>query len=370
MKKIVVLTYGDYNKASTWSNVPYLLTKSLKKNKNLVVKCYNIETKQNIFTYFYTFLCLLLKRKSLYFFVRSKINYLIVSRKLKKIVKRENSDTDLYIVLSYDFDLKKYTNNKVMLISDWNVEYVLEKWEKRNSYSIEKNNIERTKKSIKNANFVVSLVEDFKKYAEKKYNREILYFGMPLNTFLPSDGFESLDERKYITFIGKKSYIESAKQIINTFNTYNIDKYELHIIGMNKNDFKAVQSKNIFFHGYLDKGNSKQLESYYDIIKKSYVVINTKDNWSGMSSIGEVLYYYRPIIISPNDEAKRKFKNCSFVIFSKNNSNSLYKAIDKISNYSIKEYKKVCNEAHNFVEKYSYDNFCNEILKNVEKEDK
>lgn len=370
MQKIVVLTYGDYKRASTWSNVPYLFIKSLKKNKNLIVKCYDIETKQNVFTYFYTFLCILIKRKSLYFFVRSKINYFIVLKKLKRILKQEDSNTDLYIVLSYDFDIKKYTNKKVMFISDWNVEYVLEKWEKRNPYLIEKNNIERTKKSIIHADFVVSLVEDFKKYAERKYNREILYFGMPLNVFIPPDGFDSIEERKYITFIGKKSYIESAQQIINTFNNYNINKYELHIIGMNKKDFKGINSNNIFFHGYLDKGNSEQLKSYYNIIKKSYVVINTKENWSGMSSIGEVLYYYRPIIISPNDEAKRKFKNCSFVTFSKNDSNSLFKAINKIDNYSIEKYKKICQEAHNFVEKYSYENFCNKLLKELEKGDK
>lgn len=363
MKKIVVLTYGDANKPSTWSNVPYLLVNALKKDKNHVIKSYNIETKQNLLTYFYSFICLLINRKSRYYFVRSKINYNIVMKKIKKIVDKEDNDTDLYLLISYDYDIKKYTNKKVMLLSDWNVDYDIENWLKRKPFKSELKHLERTKTAIRNADYVVSLVESFKNYATDKYHRPVYYFGMPINAFYDSNDFNNFYTRKNITFIGKKSYIESAREVLKAFENMNLNGFELHFIGLTKKDFIKTNNSNVYFHGYLNKGKENELKDYYDIIKNSLVVINTSEKWSGLSSISEVLYYYRPIIIAKNSETLKKFgNNSSFVFYSKNNAKEIEKNIRKIMKLQIKDYRKICVDAHDFVKENTYDKFVTRLL--------
>ena len=73
MKNIVVFTSGDSSNPSTWSNVPFLLTKSLEKKGYNIIRI-DISTKNNIFTLAYTLFFKILKPKTTYYFVRSKIN--------------------------------------------------------------------------------------------------------------------------------------------------------------------------------------------------------------------------------------------------------------------------------------------------------
>lgn len=363
MKKIVVLTYGDSSNPATWSNVPYLLVNSLRKKVN--IKAYNIETKQNVFTYLFSAISIVLRRKSLYYFVRSKINYNIVTEKIKRIIEKEDNDTDMYLLLSYDYDITLYTKKKVVLLSDWSAEYIVHTWYNRDNYWIEKKYFERIKNTIKNAYEVISLVEDFKVYAEEKYKRSIKYYGMPINAFVDSNmGMNNIDNRKYITFIGKNSYKESAIKIIDAFNYFKLKSdYELHIIGMSRNDFNIEDDTKIYFHGYLDKGNENELEEYYNVLINSKMLINTNEKWAGMSSLMEALYYYVPLVISKNNEASKKFgDNNSFIFYSKNEQDDIIKEIRKICFLSKEEYRTVCFSAHSFVKGNTYDNYVDNII--------
>lgn len=367
MKKIVVFTYGNSNDPTVWSNVPYLLTKELEK-QNCELLRVNIETKQNFLTYFYSLLCKILIRKTTYYFVRSKINRIIVNRKIKKIVKKYDEWADFYISISYDFSPSPFTNKDVILVSDWPIEYAIEKRFKKNPDFLEMKDIKRHKYLLDNATYKISLFQDVATYMNKYYKGKTYYLGGLINAFESTDGYDKINNRNYITFIGKKSYIDSAQEIIKAFKL--IDKkmilsknIELHIIGMNKKDFPKVDNNRIIFHGYLNKGNDNQRKEYYNIIRHSLVIINTNDKWAGMSSILECMYYYRPIITSKYDEFVKTFGNkIDFGYYANNNYQDILNKINLLLKQSYKNYTKMAFNSHEKVKDFSYCNFVKKIL--------
>lgn len=367
MKNIVVFTYGDANNPATWSNVPYLFTKTLEKKGYNVIKI-DISTKQNLLTKAYSLLFKILKPSTTYYFVRSNLNRKIVEKKIKKTVNQYDEITDLYISISFDFSPSKYTKKKVLLISDWPLEYALEKRYNRPPDFLELKDIKRHQEIIESATYRISLFQDVATYMNEHYQNKTIYLGGLINSLYPLDGFENTDNRHYLTFIGKKSYYEAAKELIKAFNSLDKKiikqkKLELHIIGMKKNDFPNIQNENIYFHGYLNKGNKTEYETYYQIIKKSLVLINTSDKWAGMSSILEVMYYYRPIITSKYEEFLQTFgEEINFGYYSKNNSKDIKKCLEQILNLNKEDYKKLAKNANKAVKNFTYDAYLDKLI--------
>lgn len=367
MKNIIVFTYGDANNPSTWSNVPYLFTTTLEKKGYNVIKI-DISTKQNPLTLFYSLICKIIKPTTTFYFYRSKINRKIVEKKIKKAVEKYDSIADLYISISFDFSPSKYTNKKVLLISDWPLEYALEKRYNRKPDFLEKNDIKRRKEVIENATYLISLFKDVTTYMNNNYKNKTVYLGGLINSLYPLKGFDEIENRKYITFIGKKSYYESAKELIKAFQMLNSKlinnkNIELHIIGMTNKDFKHINNKNIHFHGYLNKGNKEEYEKYYNIIKNSLVIVNTNNKWAGMSSILESLYYYRPIITSKYEEFIQTFsENIDFGYYSNNNSTEIKNILEKILKMNKNEYQKLALNANKAVKNFTYDAYIDKII--------
>lgn len=366
-KNIMVLTYGDSNNPSTWSNVPYLFTKTLEEKGFNVIRI-DMSTKRTPIYFAYTLLAKIIKPSTTYYYVRSKMNRKKVNKIIKNAVDKYDDQVDLYISLSYDFSPSEYTDKKVLLFSDWPIEYALKSRYNREPDWLEKNDVERHRIIIEKADYVVSLFKDVANYMNNRFENKTYYFGGLINSFYPIEGFECIDNRNKITFIGKKSYIESAKNLINVYKKINKKiinekQLELHIIGMTKNDFIGIDDDKIFFHGYLDKGKDKEKELYYKIMKESIILVNTSEKWAGMSSITEALYYYRPIITSKYDEFIEIFgNNIKFGLFSENNEKEIKLNLEKILNMNKKEYKKMCLEAHKSVEQFTYDKYIDNIL--------
>lgn len=368
MKSIVVFVYGDANNPSTWSNVPYLFTTALEKKGYKVIR-QDISTKQNIFTLFYSLVCKIIRPSTTFYFYRSKINRKIVEKKIKRTVEKYDNCVELYISMSFDFSPSEYTKKDVVLLSDWPIEYALERRYGRLPDFLEKRDIQRHKKVIENATYVISLFQDAAEYINQNFNNKAVYLGGLINGLCDVKGFEQTDNRNYITFIGKKAYYQSAKQVVEAFEKLSpelvSDKgLELHIIGMNKGDFKNGNNPNVFFHGYLSKGKKDEYEEYYDIMRRSMVLINTNKKWAGMSSILEAMYYYRPIITSKYEEFVKTFgENINFGFYCENDSDEIKKCIEKISASEEDEYKALSINAHTAVKDFTYASFVEKIEK-------
>ena len=218
---------------------------------------------------------------------------------------------------------------------------------------------------------MISLFQDVAAYMNERFSNKTVYLGGLINSLYPIDGFEETENRNYITFIGKKAYYDSAKEVVAAFNKLDpklVDEknLELHIIGMEKSDFKNINNDKISFHGYLNKGDKEQYETYYNVIKKSLMLVNTNKKWAGMSSILEVMYYYRPIITSRYDEFIKTFGNdIGFGLYSENNRDEIKTNIEKILNLNDEEYNTMSMNANSAVKDFTYDSFVGKIEKMI-----
>lgn len=368
MKNIVVFTYGDSNDPKTWSNVPYMLTKTLEKKGYNVIRV-DMSTKKTPIYYLHSLFFKIIKPSTTYYYVRSKLNRKKVEKKIKQAVDKYDDIADLYISISYDFSPKKFTNKKVLLISDWVIEYAIEKRFNRKPDKFELGDINRHKEVIESADYRVSLFKDSADYMNEKFNCKTEYLGLHINGFKDCNDFKDISDRNSITFIGKSSYSDCVKELIHAFQQFDKNSdYELNIIGMNKKDFNNINNKNIYFHGYLDKGEKKECNKYYDILRRSLVIVNTSEKWAGMSSILESMYYYRPIITSKYSEFVINFGNSiNFGYYSGNNYKDILMNINKIINLSKDEYKKLAYNAHKNVEKFTYDSYVDRLIELVNK---
>lgn len=371
MKNIVVFTYGDAENPSTWSNVPYMFTTTLKKRGYNVINV-DISTRQNILALIYSLICKILKPTTTFYFYRSKTNRKIVEKKIQKAVKAYDDIADLYISISFDFSPSQYTDKKVLLLSDWPIEYAIEKRFNRTADFLEKKDIERHKKVIESATYRISLFQDVAAYMNERFEKPTQYFGGLINGLCDIEGFEETENRDSITFIGKKAYIESAQEVITAFE--NLDKnlvesknLKLQIVGMTRKDFKNIKNARICFHGYLSKGKKDEYQKYYEVIRRSLVLVNTSEKWAGMSSILEAMYYYRPIITSRYEEFAKTFgEEINFGFYSTNNSKEIKKHIENILNLEDEQYVELTKNANSAVKEFTYDAFISKIEKTTD----
>lgn len=366
-KNIVYINYGDSYDPKTWSNVAYLFGKELENKYN--VTRVDIGHKRNVLSILYTSYFKIFHRKSTYYYANSKHNHNRIDKNFKDIVKKYDKTTDLYIICQYKYNLKKFTNKKVLLFSDWPIDFYIEKRLNRKPDKYELKDIEYYHDTIKSSDYVVTLLDDCKKYIDKNYNIKSYYLGNVINCFKESKEFNnSKSDRKFITFIGKITYIDSCIELIKAFDKLNNKDYELHIIGVLYNNFsKDIRNiidnnKKIIFHGYLDKGNNIKCDEYYDVVKNSLVVVNTHPNWGGLSSILECMYCYRPIITSKYYDFENLFsKKINFGYYSENNEKLILDKLNKIISMNEESYNKLCSNAHKNTENYTYHNYIDKI---------
>ena len=87
-----------------------------------------------------------------------------------------------------------------------------------------------------------------------------------------------------------------------------------------------------------------------------------------MSSLLEVMYYYRPIITSKYEEFIKTFgESINFGYYSKNNSNEIKNILEKIINMPNQEYQKLAINAHESVKEFTYDSYIDKIMKLTKK---
>lgn len=362
MKNIVVFTYGDSSNPKTWSNVPYMLTTTLEKKGYNVIRV-DMSTKKTPIYYIHSLFFKIIKPQTTYYYVRSKLNRKKVEKKIKEAVNKYDSIADLYISISFDFSPKKFTNKKVLLISDWVIEYAIEERFNRKPDKYELKDIKRHKEVVEGADYRVSLFKDSADFMNKRFKGKTDYLGLYINGFKDHSEFKDIKDRYMLTFIGTKAYYDGAKELIKSFEKLNDSKLELHIIGMTKKDFPNLKNNNIYFHGYLNKGNKVQCEEYYNILKHTLVVINTSNKWAGLSSILESMYYYRPIITSKYPEFVKNFGDkIDFGYYCNNNSDDIIDKIKLIQNLSSKDYEKLTINSHKKVEKFTYDSYVDKII--------
>ena len=98
--------------------------------------------------------------------------------------------------------------------------------------------------------------------------------------------------------------------MLEAFNILKVNypSLSLHFIGLTESQIGNV-IKDVYCYGYLDKGDEKQRELYYHLLKEAKIFVNTTPKWSAFSASIEAMYFYTPVIIPSYDEFVETFGN-------------------------------------------------------------
>lgn len=369
--EIIFVCYGDSTNASTWSNVPYLMTKTFEE-KGVTVRRINIQPSHfldKLWNRLMTRGVLRLKYPgNIYTFNRSRLFKYLTDRKIKKAATRY-PDADYFVFSCFDF-YNRWSDTPSILFGDWSFRTLIEDRLGRRPFSIEERFCRQQQKAINESSCSISL---FLKCTESMKqacpNADIRHLGQNVINNMydgPLDAEEIIytkEEEKKILFIGRKSYIEGARLTISAFEHLHkqYPALTLDIIGLKDSDFSHIP-QGVRCHGFLHKENVAERNTYYDLLKKATVIVNPTEKWAGFSSLVEAMYFYTPVVTSPFDDFVEEFgSHISFGHYNKEfDYRVLSHSISKI--LSDNNYRQYCIDAHSAVSSYTWNNYVDKML--------
>lgn len=308
-KEITVFSCGDSADICTWSNVPYLFTKTLEE-KGWKLHRVDISPSKRMNRVFNT-LSFTLCRRILGFgacpeFHRTWLHRFLTRRKIKRAA-RQWPDIDFNLFLSFAFT-NTYSKKPSVLWCDWTDAVVIGRLGRKPQW-YEKMSLKHETRVMKRADLVYSMFPICSRELTKMYGREVVYLGRNVvNTVYSKDvDITEIAKRKArgckILFVGNHRYMGAARALVEIFPKVREEfgNAELHIVGMTGRQIGA-EGDGIFCHGYLRKDVEQERETYYRLVLDATLFANPAANWGGYSSMVEAMYYGTPVIVSPYED--------------------------------------------------------------------
>lgn len=373
VKNILILTEGDANKLATWSNVPYFLSTTLeKKGYNVARVDFSVwSLLKKIWNHTVSPLLDLFYPTHAYQFERTGFYNWFAERKIGNAIKNAK-DVDLIIIISFSY-YNKWNKVPTIAFCDWSYDYLIRVRNQREPYFFERKYIKRQTWAFKKNFLVISLFKNAADYIKKQISTaNVRFLGDNVINMLkcPSSDYNSTINRKKdsvsILFIGAKHYLKGAQLLVDSFVEIKkvYPEAKLHIVGIKKENLNNLTDY-IYCYGYLHKDDSKEANTYYELMQKATVFVNPTQKWAGYSSMVEAMYFYTPIVVSPYEEFVNEFgKQINFGVYNKNFSKeSLAQSILDVLNAI--NYVELCINAHNRVKDYTWDNYVEKLLDSV-----
>ena len=297
IKEITVFSVGDSNKISTWSNVPYFFTTTFEKKG---VKVNRIDLSPNrivekIFDETVSRLLSVINKDNTYTYFRSFMHFINVRYKIKKSIK-QFPQSDALIFLTFTFSASQLTQKPTIQFCDWTYDHFFNYFQNRKPNFFELQSVKRENSQINGSNLVIPLFPSVAEYMKKKYTSKIIYLGNVINSVYETIDYEILKIKNHsnkILFIGSPKYMEGAQLLLKAFNKLKLSHsaLSLHFIGLTASNFINLP-KDVYCYGYLDKGDEKQRDLYYRLLKEAKIFVNTTPKWSAFSASLEAMYFY------------------------------------------------------------------------------
>ncbi len=374
--EIIVFSFGDARNPQTWSNVPHFAVKAME-DLGHTVHCVDIGPHSNAVKKLHSFV-----NKAFRFLLGRDTLFLaelwpVWKRHHQKAVQKavaQHPCADLLLFFSYDLSGKGITNIPSVLFCDFTIDYAIQMLHHRQPKWYEKPLIKAQDEIMRNADLVVSLFPKAAEHYQQRYQTDNIYkiSGHILNCDEPVGDIEALAQQKFcaneILFIGRKAYRQGALCLIDAVERYNTahpdSPLHLNIIGMT-DDLLGIQSnETVTCHGILNKADSVQRQTYYDLIRRAKCIANTTKNWGGISSITEAMLFGTPVITSKYDEFSEIFgESLSFGSYCvSENVDKLAQALADLLAKDKDAYAQLARNAHNSVKDFTWQNCIAGIL--------
>jgi glycosyltransferase involved in cell wall biosynthesis len=372
IREVTVFSNGDSSKIRTWSNIPYfftetLLSKGIKVNRVDLSPLLLINIMFNMTVYA---VLRILNMNSTYNYFRSFTHFTNVKYRIKKAIK-QYPDSDANIFLTFSFSSAGLTLKPSIQFCDWTYDHHFKYLLDRKPGFLEKQCIKREDSQIEGSDLVFPLFPSVAEYMKKRYNNtNIHYLGYVINSLYDVSETDMIKHKRSsnnILFVGNKKYIEGAQSLINAFEKLKqkLPQLILHIIGMNVGDFDNLP-KDVYCHGYLDKGKDADRELYYKLFREAKLFVNTTPKLGAVMATIEAMYFYIPVITLPRDHFTGIFgNNINFGYYCEQNSpilieESILKILNNIS------YESLCVNAHKSVEEYTWNSYMDKLIIKIE----
>lgn len=370
LKKILLFTYGDANKAASWSNVPLMLKRALE-NKNIDVINLDISPDDKWNKWWLKHVFWKINRifpNHQYSYIRTYINKYLTEKKIKFFIQL-HKDADYCVFLNYDY-YNKFSKTPTLLMGDWTYDIVILDRLNRKPYFFEKWFSNYQKKAINSADIVISLFKDCADaIRERSQNKHIYHLGingvndMSLVKYSENQIIQQKARSKSFLFIGSPKYLPAAQLLAKTFMILKeqFKDIELNIIGITLEQLQIQDSK-IHCWGYLNKDKELDNVKYYELMVGARCLVNPSAVWAGYSSTIEAMYYYTPIITTPYDAFTLDFgKEIDFGFYLEHlDQTELSEKLKLILETS--DYEEMCTNAHAHVKDFTWDIYVDKML--------
>lgn len=377
IKEVIYFSPGDSNSPSLWSNVPYLYGRELERRG---IKVHRINFLPHKFiSHCYLYLSYKINKLLNIDYNRgygqSNIARWLATPIIRKAIKRY-SDADCCIFMGCGF-ANYWSDMPTVIFAESSIEKHICLNKNRQPNFLEKFVVRQHRKAFEKAAFISILFPRDLEYIKTIVpSANIQWKGTNvINTFYNGNIDSQIVERKRnskkILFIGGTHYLEGANMLVKAFKLlHNEDlEYELHIIGIYDKQL-AEPVDGVYCYGYLNKGNIKQRDIYYNLIFNAKVYVNPTPFWGAYSSCIEAMYFYTPCIVHPYDHFVTEFgKQINFGEYNEEfTPEGIADSIGKVMQNP--DYEQMALNAHERVKDYSYKSFLDWTFEELMKTDK
>ncbi len=311
IRKLIVFSTQDSSELSSWSNVPYLFCETLKSQG---IRLEQVTIRENASL---RLLVLVLKKalrvltgfETSWDYSRSWLHFLLARWQMDRACWKHEHDGVL--VLTFSYGPSRSGKKPLFLFGDWPYAYAIEYFKGRTPDWLERHALRREREVIETADDVFILFPVAQDYVASHFaGGHSHYLGNVINAVEApkEEDIAAKAGSRSLVFIGKPHYREGADRLLEAFARLKprYPDLTLDIIGMDESSLGRLP-EGVQCHGYLDKGDDAQRSTYYRILRKARIFVNTNPKWASFSATLEAMYFHTPIITSKYPEMQRTF---------------------------------------------------------------
>lgn len=370
-----VYTAGDSRDLSVWSNIPWLLCRTLERRGCKVnrIAYPRDEGLLRVFLLAADWICRHLDHRYEKGRLYARIYYALVDRTVRKASRKYPADLDIT-----PFNCgNAYAPQPTLLLGDWTQEYLYRTRLGCRPQGYQKYYAARQDRVIEHSDGVVSLfarcAEDMREHYDNPY---IYHLGRNVVNDVCDFPFDleaicrTKSESRRILFVGKCHYAAAARQLVRILPRLREaqPRLQLDIVGLSREELGGTAPDGVVFHGYLNKSIPAQRETYYRLLIGAKAFVNTTPLWGGYSSTIEAMYYCCPVVIAPYADFTEEFgAEIPFGGYCSDTDDDRLCALLCGMFSDAEHYGKMCREAHRAVQDYTWDNYVDALLQVAER---
>lgn len=291
---------------------------------------------------------------------------------MKSAVK-QHPKTELFISTSFSYHPGRYTDKPTLMFCDWTYEYYLKHFLHKIPDFLERSAVKNEELLQTKVSAMAVLFPDVCRFIKDEgFSKNTFYLGNVINSSVYNPGEDVFNEKfnsTTIVFIGASKYLEGLVKLLEAVRLLR-GKINLNVvvIGMSEDIISdELLKQNVTFMGYLDKTDTNQRASYYSVVDRAKIFVNTNPEWAAFSATLDVMYHLTPVITSKYRSFLETFgTKIKFGYYSENDPQKIAKKIERIFDLDHTEYKLLCQESRSAVEPFTWKNYARKLVKVLE----